>query len=219
MPAGTAGRGPPRTPPPARYTIPAHAPLGRRGRHSLLHLPRPRRRTRTLPENRPPGRRHRRRHADDRHRRHLARRGLPSHRLPHPRAALRHDGAHRAPAHGAVLQRHGAVDRRPRAPADAAARRHRLRQRHPLGPVRQRHDLPGLHPGSHRARPRPRTPAAALPPGARHRREHRQRRDDHRQPAEHADRQPVAHPLRPVPRRARAGRALRPGARRGRAGV
>ena len=32
----------------------------------------------------------------------------------------------------------------------------------------------------------------------RHRLEHRQRRDDHRQPAEHADRQRVAHPLRAV---------------------
>ena len=186
------------------------------GRHPLLHLSRSRHRPRTIPENRSDRRRHRRRDADDRDRRHLARRGIRAYRFPHPGAALRHDGADCPPAHGAVLQRHRPVDRRARAPASTAPRRDRLRQRHPVGALRQRHDLPRLHAGPHRAGARPRPSPAPLPAGARHRRQHRQRRHDYGKPAEHADRERVADPLPPVPRRAWTGRALRPRARRAR---
>ena len=50
----------------------------------------------------------------------LAETYLP-HRLPDARSSLRHDGAHRAPAYGAVFQHHRGVDRRASARADAAA--------------------------------------------------------------------------------------------------
>ncbi len=139
----------------------------------------------------------------------VARPGAALDRLRHDRIAARHDDRRRQSAPLRLLPPGDQLGRDPRPPSAAAAGRGNNHVGIFLGFSGQRHNMPGVDPGRARSRLAPAPQPGALSAGGGNGIERRQRGDDHRQPAEHHDRQLLADPLWRFRRLAVAGRCDR----------
>ncbi len=138
-------------------------------------------------------------------RRRLPRRGLPGGRSGNHHAAARHDDRGRQPAHLRVLRAGQRLGGATRAPAVAAAGGDRRGIRRVLRLPGERCDLPGHGAAGSGTDSGAWTQSGAISAGRGDGVECRFNRDDHRQSAEHDDRQLLPHSLHPVCRVAGAG--------------